>query len=360
MPRHGAVAVALVVAWSGGVEGWTPQPPWVEPTNICMDSFVGTLRSTLSTHRVGCAASIPKDADKQGAEPTASECVNSCFGYFFHGQEASLGTLNVTALWDEQHSLCYCHETPVHVNDTSKTCTGVVVYQLPTGCMFESREACADAPADGCILTLDNCCIDASGDVWPGFHNLVPWWAWGVGAVVLLSCSLLGLVRRTMTRYGGRYDPLPQQPEEFDEETLDRLKEEYAQLLKQLVEDDKRFQHAKQAAAHAPQDDLPDDDGGEVLHPPSSTSDAADAEGLVGTGASLDLDHDYGQGGTCPICLDDLDPVLCVRLRCGHRLRLACMQQYVLHSISRGKIPACPICRAKVLTLPAQEQEETA
>eukprot|EP01060_Flectonema_neradi_P020960 TRINITY_DN2845_c7_g1_i1.p1 TRINITY_DN2845_c7_g1~~TRINITY_DN2845_c7_g1_i1.p1 ORF type:complete len:381 (+),score=51.85 TRINITY_DN2845_c7_g1_i1:92-1144(+) len=337
-----AMIVISLLAVSEG--RWWPHPPWVEPSSKCYGQYSMWLRSYEQTTVKGCLwGSLPENFTvTQVSGDTGSTCGVECFNYA-HNQSWQLeGRLDLTAIFNESSATCLCSSQTFTGSEPSNDCPTPVL-SIPVGCLFENPDACIKAPSDGCVWTYDHCCMDATGFTIPGIHNLIPWWAWGVGAVILLLSSLLGLVVRTRTRFSVDYTQVGSQQDELDDATIEQLKQEYEVLLKELVEADRQALAEEQG----------DDDGSNV----TDGGEVADASIINVTDSSTTAEHppaESNQDGSCPVCLEDLSSAECVRLRCGHRLRFLCMQQYVAHSVSRGRIPACPICRARVLT-PSQE-----
>ena len=208
-------------------------------------------------------------------------------------------------------------------------------------------------PLNCSVYTLDDCCIDANGYDWDQFTQLFPWWACGVAAVLLLLTSLLvWVVRSRVRQFQSAYSS---GGDELEDKNIEKLKDEYAELLKKLHANDKDHQEEEKKKKQ----EQKNQEGGEV--PVPDDSEPTEHTSLVPKSSDSD-----GQDGSCPVCLEELNETSCVRLQCGHRLRLACMQQYVQHSVCRGgflgayfathktqlsrsKIPGCPICRAKVM-----------
>ena len=231
---------------------------------------------------------------------------------------------------------------------------------LPTGCLFETEKACADAPGYGwyvklpffecyyaalllfpsshsppssSIYTLDDCCVDPAMVTWPYFTTFFPWWACGVAIVLLLLTSLLVWVVRARVRQG---PSALAQADELEDTDVEKLRQEYDVLLQGLHE-------ADQVALKRERDEA--QDGGEVPVPERGSPSEATSllRGGGGGGVQEPPGGDGGscggareeeaQGGTCPVCLEDLESAPCVRLRCGHRLRLLCVKEYVSHSV---------------------------
>ena len=349
---------------------WIPRPPWADPSPNCYGQYSMWLKSYEQTTVKGCFwGGLP---DNFTVVPVAGDsgsvCGNECFNHAVNQSWDMKGRIDLTAIFNESSAICYCSQQSASGTPPSDDCP-VPVLSIPVGCLYERRDVCVKSPSDGCIWTYDHCCMDSTGFTIPGIHNLIPWWAWGVGAVILLLSSLLGLVVRTRTRFSVDYTQVGAQQDELDDATIEQLKQEYEVLLKELVEADQK------ALAEENGESEDTAEGGEV----------ADASVInVSDGGSADpTPIETNQDGSCPVCLEDLSSAECVRLRCGHRLRFLCMQQYVAHSVcvclldvfcglyksgqkgkkkkkkkkkqvSRGRIPACPICRARVLT-PSQE-----
>eukprot|EP01061_Rhynchopus_euleeides_P026378 TRINITY_DN43135_c0_g1_i1.p1 TRINITY_DN43135_c0_g1~~TRINITY_DN43135_c0_g1_i1.p1 ORF type:complete len:380 (+),score=124.72 TRINITY_DN43135_c0_g1_i1:517-1656(+) len=348
-------AVLLVVL--AAVEAkWIPSGPWITPSDVCTQNYGLWLEEHTGIHEQGCLNELPDTAVPAASppNPSASQCLRVCFNHFYPGAEPTtpppgvptdtplppselpIGTLNVTAFVSQRAvngTNCHCQMDPVSTKQKSDVCP-VLVILLPTGCLYEDAQACTDAPADGCIYTLHGCCIDAAGYDWNIFTQLFPWWACGVAAVLLLLTSLLVWVVRSRVRAGGSAMSLG---DELEDSNVEKLKDEYAALLKDLVKADEEGLESDRKAKK----DL--EEGGEV--PVPDGSEPTEHTSLLRVG---DESSD-GQSGSCPVCLEDLQGAQCVRLKCGHRLRLGCMKQYIEHSLTRSKIPACPICRAKVM-----------
>eukprot|EP01064_Diplonema_japonicum_P022270 TRINITY_DN3198_c3_g1_i1.p1 TRINITY_DN3198_c3_g1~~TRINITY_DN3198_c3_g1_i1.p1 ORF type:complete len:372 (+),score=88.31 TRINITY_DN3198_c3_g1_i1:43-1158(+) len=364
--------VFVMLTLAALVQGWLPHGPWQKPSGKCTNDYQQRLALNQNLYKQGCRKTVPMDLVEENTL-TADHCVQWCFNYYFGADPVApmppkTPLLNITTLWNVTSRDCYCSEEVIPATSTEDECP-IIVTLLPTGCLFLKQTPCSAAPADGCIWTLDNCCVDAAGFDWPGFRNLVPWWAWGVGAMLLLLSSLLGLIVRARNRFG--YAAVSGQVEEIDQESIARLKEEYEELLNDLAEEDKRFLEREKIKKQKKGEcggceggcEEEDEDAALIQNPvinstppsPPSPMTSEQAEIAAADDDFLSSFNSDAQGGTCPVCLEDLVSEPCVRLKCGHRLRLACMQDYVDHSVTRGKIPACPICRAKVLT-PSREE----
>eukprot|EP00756_Hemistasia_phaeocysticola_P066145 Hpha_TRINITY_DN9026_c0_g1::TRINITY_DN9026_c0_g1_i1::g.141825::m.141825 len=173
----------------------------------------------------------------------------------------------------------------------------MVELAIPLGCLWSGSQGCIEAPADSCIWTLDECCVDSKGYDWPLLAYLFrhpPWWAWVAASILVLStCVLLVQLRRL------RLPPIPEPDDPgLNQELVARHLEDYEQVLENAVVQ---------------------------LNPEGTVSE-------------------------CSVCLEALTSGVLVRLpACGHMFHKDCMREYVQHQVRGGKrYPRCPNCRRRV------------
>lgn len=399
--------------------GWQPPEDGPDvPSARCTAEYGSSLEREQRTHHKGCY----DDGGKQdnmtkvlcaGGSCSAGECLRACFkqGPDLSSTQGSAwrkGELWGSAVWNSTGGGCFCAgavQLPV-AGDAGVACAFEVL-NIPLGCLFTGRQSCIDAPGGpgGCVWTEDACCVDANGiDLsGPSLRELVPWWAWGVGALLLLASSLLGLLLRSRSSRALRRDGYqPALGGDDDIQTaiarslLDRAEaqRQYEAFLRELADEEAAstggaatrgsdgLSAAADPALATPGPQLPAP-AAEAVSPQSLGLESAAAEAALLSpeqrvepaaaeaallspeqgpspppprGAAAPVSEGTATGDMCPVCFEPLrrgaggdSGARAVTLRCAHRACLPCMLQIARHEVAQGRAPSCPLCRRVVV-----------
>eukprot|EP01062_Namystynia_karyoxenos_P058843 TRINITY_DN50308_c0_g1_i1.p1 TRINITY_DN50308_c0_g1~~TRINITY_DN50308_c0_g1_i1.p1 ORF type:complete len:425 (+),score=124.68 TRINITY_DN50308_c0_g1_i1:76-1350(+) len=342
-----AAALALAVAAPGGLASWLwepqwqPGPPWEQPSSRCVNKYAERLLSTASEYVAGCL----QDNVLERVRGNVSDCpqcgaqirqvpgdmlrlvgghvslVNRCaWACFNPGGPLPTGARWLNVVWLPSDGLCTCLgqlQVPDELADPEERPPDCgrkpVLLRVPLGCLFQGKEQCiaAPGPPDGCIWTMDACCVDAKGYEWPAFFWPPPWWVWASLAMLLATAAagvVLGFSVRHFTAARAR-DP---------------------------------FGHDPAAAAV---------DG--ALRRRWVAAQKVAFEDLLESMQAAPAGCDNEDGASCCICLEELATGVLVQLQCAHRLHHKCMREYVMHNLDHGeRRPRCPSCRERI-RLPA-------
>eukprot|EP00755_Sulcionema_specki_P014027 Sspe_Gene.55603::Locus_30571_Transcript_1_1_Confidence_1.000_Length_489::g.55603::m.55603 len=135
------VAVGLAAAWE-------PQPPWVTPSQECINRYTSWLGSYSSEYKAGHRDQLPEHPGERGIVNNMADCVKLCFMSTITPKD--LGILHIYGIYQPDGGHCYCTGTR-EVNGTSDPSVPSIytVLKIPTGCLYENQQACINAPADG-------------------------------------------------------------------------------------------------------------------------------------------------------------------------------------------------------------------